>query len=488
MPVRVDCPSCSAQLNIRDEHAGRAVKCPKCGNVIPPPADSAPPPLPVPPPLPPEPVPPPLPTPDAPRPLAKPASARPPRDRDDDDDDRPRRKPRRRNDDDDDRSRERPAKSSSGAGMVLGIVGIILLVCCGGAGGLGYYLYLQGKKVADAISTINLRVNRASYDRLTEAMTPAEVESILGPGRIANADDVDGAFGEANKGRAGEWKALAEQGRVALWRNGDEFLLCGFHPSATNGRLQLKTFQPKTGFNSAEHRFATDEQASKPDWGRKKEPLPPIEIQAWNLAKMFKDDPAEGNRNYKGRTLIVSGVVSDVSLQSDVVMVTLVNPPPATPPGLKIRFQMKSENARNAWRLTRGQAAKLRGVCDGSSALFVDFSAASIDSQETDPAIQVPAASFLGEFTKDGDAAAKKYEGKQVLLQFAVVVSAEGNTLFLAGSPLKPKLLIKATFPAEFRNQIAGFAAKPGGRVSVKGEFSTFTDGEISLNRCWIVP
>ena len=36
MPLRVVCPSCSSQLSVRDEFAGRAVRCPKCGGVIPP--------------------------------------------------------------------------------------------------------------------------------------------------------------------------------------------------------------------------------------------------------------------------------------------------------------------------------------------------------------------------------------------------------------------------------------------------------------------
>ena len=35
MPIRLTCPSCSATLSVKDEFAGRAVKCPKCGGVIP---------------------------------------------------------------------------------------------------------------------------------------------------------------------------------------------------------------------------------------------------------------------------------------------------------------------------------------------------------------------------------------------------------------------------------------------------------------------
>src|SRR5687768_5065961 len=55
MPVRVTCPSCSAQLNVKDELAGRMVKCPKCGNTMTVPAATpdAPPDLTTPPPLPP---------------------------------------------------------------------------------------------------------------------------------------------------------------------------------------------------------------------------------------------------------------------------------------------------------------------------------------------------------------------------------------------------------------------------------------------------
>lgn len=47
MPVRVTCPSCGTELAVRDEHAGRAVRCPSCKAVIPPAgAAPAPPPLP----------------------------------------------------------------------------------------------------------------------------------------------------------------------------------------------------------------------------------------------------------------------------------------------------------------------------------------------------------------------------------------------------------------------------------------------------------
>src|SRR6185437_13625991 len=46
MALRIVCPSCAGQLNVKDEFAGRALKCPKCNYVIPPSfGPSAPPPV-----------------------------------------------------------------------------------------------------------------------------------------------------------------------------------------------------------------------------------------------------------------------------------------------------------------------------------------------------------------------------------------------------------------------------------------------------------
>jgi len=493
MPVRVVCSACSTQLNVRDEHAGRAVKCPKCGAVIPPAA-------------PPPPVadatgssaPPPLPTQVAhvagstEKPIAK-----PPRDRNDDEtDDRPKRKRRRRDDDDFDddrprgRERERPAKKG-GAGVLLGVVGLILLTCCGsGAFGI-YYFVNKVKEVAEKtkewVETINPRVNRFNYENLKEAMTANEVEAILGPGRIATADDVDMAYKGSHPVRAQEWKALAAQGRVAIWRNGDDYILCGFHPSAANGRLQMKNFQTANGLNSPNERFATDEDAAKPGWGKKKEPLPAISIEAWNLAKMYKDNPAQGDTNYKNRTLLVTGQLDDISLRDDELLVQLTNPPPATPPGLKIQCVLRTTSANAAWKLTRGQIVTIRGTCAGSAGLFVTLTDAVVDNQQADPAASVNMQGLANEFKRDAVAAEMKYDGKQIAISSASVVRVDGNSLILA-SPLKGTFTVRATFPAEFRSRLAAYSLKPGGRVDVKGEFSTYSDNELSLNRCWLVP
>jgi predicted Zn finger-like uncharacterized protein len=38
MPEPVTCPGCDAKIKVRDEHAGKKVKCPKCGATVPVPA------------------------------------------------------------------------------------------------------------------------------------------------------------------------------------------------------------------------------------------------------------------------------------------------------------------------------------------------------------------------------------------------------------------------------------------------------------------
>jgi hypothetical protein len=487
MPVQVVCPSCATQLNIRDEHAGRPVKCPKCSFVIPPAQAPAPPPLP------------PVPTPPADaggsplsaRPTAKPAASRPPRDRDDDDDDRDRpkkRKPRRDDDDDDDRPRERPAKGKSNTPIILAILGFMLLACCGGAGYGIYYVTNKVKEKAEEVrewaENTNLRVNRQNYESLKEGMTPAEVEIILGPGKLASAEQTTAAFPEMNRARAGDWSKLASEGRVVIWRNGKDHILCGFHPAVTNGRLQMKTWQPGGGI-SAEQKFASDEEAARPGWGKKKETLPAIEIAAWNLAKTYKDNPGQGDRNYKGRALIVSGLVHDITMREpNEVLLTLVNPPPAEPPGLKVSCLLKADAAKSIWRHSRGQSVKIRGICEGVSRTFVNLTDATVENAEADPSLQVQAAPFFNEFDKDMATAEEKYDGKSLTLLSFVVVRREGNSLILT-SP-KSKWTVKATFPADLKSQLDN--AKVGGRATVKGEFSSVSGNEISVNRCWLVP
>lgn len=70
----------------------------------------------------------------------------------DDDDDRPRR--RRRHDDYDDDPP--PPRKKSNTGLIVGILIGVFVLLCGGLGGVGYLLYVRGKRaVNDAVQTLN---------------------------------------------------------------------------------------------------------------------------------------------------------------------------------------------------------------------------------------------------------------------------------------------------------------------------------------------
>ncbi len=200
MSVIVSCPKCQKKLKIEDNVLGKNIKCPGCAAVFAtkaPGAAAAAPPAPVKAaPAAPKKAPPPddededeaprRPAKAAPkaarddddeeddRPAKKPA-AKAARDDDDEDEDRPTKKPaakksradddededdrpakgaakRRRPADDDDEDDDRPAKKEKkkgGAGKVLAIIGVIVLLLCGGCGGLGYYFVYKAKELGN---------------------------------------------------------------------------------------------------------------------------------------------------------------------------------------------------------------------------------------------------------------------------------------------------------------------------------------------------
>jgi predicted Zn finger-like uncharacterized protein len=304
MPIRLTCPSCSATLSVKDEFAGRAVKCPKCGGVIP--ASQ------------PAPASPPAPAPSAPAQPAPPKAApgkavpvksAPPsesdsekdeerdaparsaksgskvtgkpvdRSQDEDADDRPRRKGADRDDEDrddrrakskrDDRDEDdRPAKrrrrdddlrargkkreggggGGGGATIALIICGTLLLICLGIGGSIWYAVYRVKKGVEEFAETANFRVTQFAYDRLqVGATTRAQAEQILGGGKIASADDVEKAF-PTDRETMNRWTPLAQRGRAVMWRNGDDFLFAAFHPGTdADSRLMMKEWHPKFG-------------------------------------------------------------------------------------------------------------------------------------------------------------------------------------------------------------------------------------------------
>ncbi len=442
MPVRITCPSCSATLSVKDEFAGRAVRCPKCAGIIPPapapPTVSEPEAVATVPPPPPAPAEPEEPAPTggkitgqpvvrARREAARDDEDRPRRRRDEDEDDRPRgrrdeddddhdeprrrrprserdedaERPRRRRDEDDPprgrRSRDerdedtdfddRPTRrrrprqqGGSGAGVVFAVVAVSLLVCCGGAGYGVYWFAQQAKETVD--------------------------------------------------------KAI--------------------------------------------------EDAKKADTG------PPVEAKAEELAKAYKADRAAADAKYKDKTVVVEGKLGDLMfMPGGDVYAHLDGAPPEPGRGLGtiVRCAVAKTDVTKALNVSRGQPVKLKGKCAGYSAPFIDLTDATVEWTGPDPAVRVTASALLAEHARDSVATDQKYNEKPLTLTDAVVESKDGEVAVLVVGTSKKGTgsKIKVTLPFDARKQIANL--KPGDRIkTVKGEYAGSSGNTLYVNRAWIVP
>jgi hypothetical protein len=134
------------------------------------------------------------------------------------------------------RRRTRRAKPGSALPWVLAAVGGLVLVC----GGVGVLLFFtafwpkfdvarraaQDNRQAEAVA----KVSRIKLNQLRAGMTKAEVEAVLGPGRVADNSDVFFAAGRFDDGGDTErrWKGATELGRVSIWDEGTDRILVAF--------------------------------------------------------------------------------------------------------------------------------------------------------------------------------------------------------------------------------------------------------------------
>lgn len=254
MPIAVSCAHCAASFNVKDEHAGKRGKCPKCGNpvVVPAaeggPADTVK--------MPPGAFPA--------RPVAA-AKPRPVEDEDDrprskrltdDEDDPPKAKakrpaveedaPRSKRRRDDDAADEKPKakrrrgddddepKKKSALPLILGILGGLFLLCGGGCAGVYFFVLVPAAEKAKAQltspfstvpqtggNTTKAEVSRANLEKVKAGMTLAEVEGLLGK----------------SMGRP-EWMSLSSRTNVQLPANQSD-ILERWNPKLREGHVFL---------------------------------------------------------------------------------------------------------------------------------------------------------------------------------------------------------------------------------------------------------
>lgn len=552
MPIRLVCPSCSAALSVKDEYAGRAVKCPKCGGVIPAsqpgaaaPAPSKPamPALP-PPPAPPEPAPAPssnpfeaLDEPEKPKPkitaraTAKPAAkaadpedddevAKPAKkkgrdedDRDDepvakkskrrgdDEDDRPARKKRRGDDDEDDDDRGgKKKKGGSNALMIVAVICGTLLLCCGGSGfGVYYYIIKPVKekvqetvqKAEEEVKTWNFQVSKFSYDELEVGESTRSVaDAKLGSGRVATDADLQKVFA-SEPGRVNDWTPKVTAKRAVVWQNGQDYVIAAFHPNADGtGRLQAKEWRPKSGGALKEGEL-DDAKFLKdfPVGGGAGTP-----VTATELAEAYKaGNGTIGDPKYKGKWLMVEGKVKEIDFDY------------STPANLRIVFEgvkkadggtvdarvtLAKTDIKKGLALSPGQNVKLKGKCKGYSFLSVDLENGTVSSFDPDPNPSVTAAALIAEYAKDKDMTDEKYSTKFLTVTDGTIESVSGDNLVIRGGPAKGGATkLQVSLRSDENFRKAVGTLRAGMRVKVKGTYSQFGGNpNVNLSYAWVVP
>lgn len=259
---------------------------------------------------------------------------RPRRPRPDDRDDRPRRPRDPRDDGDDDRPRGRgprggrddggPAKKSK-LPLILALVGGFLLLSCTGAA-YGVYSLIKGAKAKleqaanDFDGSVwdsgerNDRVTREAEAKIRVGTTTrAEVEALLGPGRVAKQKDLAVVLPGIRLEDAGRMR----EGRLLVWRNGPAAIVVGLYPDAApTARVAAKAYT-KVPAPPNERYEGMEDPPFVLQYGHRPDPLlpantprpadPPVVVSAEELAEAYADNPFKGDTRFRGKRVTVTG-------------------------------------------------------------------------------------------------------------------------------------------------------------------------------------
>ncbi|MDY3552488.1 hypothetical protein R5W24_001570 [Gemmata sp. JC717] len=511
MPIRLVCPSCSAALSVKDEYAGRAVKCPKCGGVIPGSASAPPaskPALPSPlPPLPQEPKAAQNPfevVNETEEPKGERASdkdrtrddergeSRPRRDRGDDrndeaiakrskrnshdDDDRPVRKKRRRDDDYDDGDQPVKEKGSKVV-LIIAIVCVTLLLGCGGAG-LGLYFAVikpirEGventvEKAREELKTWNPLVSVISYSELEVGeSTRATADAKLGTGRIATEEDLSKVFADA-PGRAGEWAAKVSAKRAVVWQNGEDYIIVAFHPMADGlGRLQMKEWRPKSGASVKEGELDDVkflQQYPQPKGRTVTADVPELSIE--DFSREARANPDLVTAKYLGATIIIRGKLNKCEEINKQIMLRMYG-------AAVCMVRPGAENG--ALAAPNGQLVCVKGRCMETRYGVLGMFDCQVIKIDTPNYIAVSADDLLNSYKNNKFETRKKYTtegGKFVYLHItdALVAAAsrDESQLILTGPTAEnSKLRLRVHYCVDTFETFG--LLSPGDRVDIKG-------------------
>lgn len=90
---------------------------------------------------------------------------------------------------------------------------------------------------------------------------------------------------------------------------------------------------------------------------------PPVPVTAVKLLADYETDQSAADKQYKGKSLIVSGEVLSKETKQDGSAIVLINSKESSIGSIQCLFT--SEQAPNAAKLERGQQVSVKGTCAG---------------------------------------------------------------------------------------------------------------------------
>ncbi|HUR54129.1 MAG TPA: hypothetical protein VMZ71_08355, partial [Gemmataceae bacterium] len=487
----ITCPACSATLNLKDELAGRAVKCPKCGGVIPASATQ----------------PPPAPAfevvedePPAPPPAAEPKV--PPRpvaaaeilDDEDEDDDLPV-KPRPA------KGREKPAGGKRNKLIVLGMVGYWVLAVAASAWlnyrgtnrinlpavGLGSSGTPTTTRQPQAGAAQSLRTK---YDVLTPRMSRFDLEEKLGPGAVMTEADYaadESTFSSQRKA----WKEQIDRGRVYVWKSGTEKLYACV--TADKARLQARRLHipgamPRADGEVDDEMFARENNEplpaklrDDPNWSGVKTHF------ATGLLKEFEENKTRALHRYGGLWMDVHGYLLDIEAEGATGLALVLKGSPESPKSvLRISIDPK---VRGALEFSPGDPISIRAKCGTMEFGVLSFTGGltPTSSGKRVASVQSTALGVLLSYGKDAKAADETYKGMPVRLNAGIVESREADgALIVAPDQAKSQLRVRVTFGPTWKDRFGQF--KPGDKIHIRGVCQGLTGNRVTFEKAWPVP
>jgi hypothetical protein len=104
---------------------------------------------------------------------------------------------------------------------------------------------------------------------------------------------------------------------------------------------------------------------------------PPTSVSAVKLLADYEADESAANKQYKGKTLIVSGEVLSVTTKHDGTSEVLINSAESSIGAVRCLFT--ADQAPATSKLTREQQTTIKGVCEGFDVIQVVIAGSTIE-------------------------------------------------------------------------------------------------------------